>query len=1313
MGLFGLHLPKKVDNVFGDIGRVAQGVARDVNVFDNGASHSNPNPVNNQVGPVVNHPAAYDVGAYTEQYRPPSTINQIGNFAGGVGRQLNFLDNNATFKQQTPITNQSVSQQALGYGRGFVRPFNQLLVEPTVAAARQIPAELTGNRVAEYNANKNLFGGAQNARQALGNVAGNTAVVGLTLAAPGISSFAGDVVGSVLPSAASKGAINALRLAGTAGDTAAGGLLTNTALRTPLAASLTARVAAGALANQAINTGFGVSGQITSGEKINVGQAAKQAIPMTAIGVGSELAPHAIAHVRANPLNEVGAVGKNVKVTSDELAMGKALGMTAEDVKKAKSAPLETTPVPVKNTQKALVAEAQKQASQNPQLGKVGVPEATNGAQAHLNADYVANHEKRIGAAAQTELSKLSPADQELMKSIQTKGVQGALSKAENPQQFQAAADAIRNYYDLRHAYDHYLGIDTPYRQNYLRDLIDRNQVPDQQFTATGGNKAPGYTQAKTKPGVTNVAEALQRDIAGASFNHGKLTYAQGLEQAHPGQISRGSPLVGAEGVNKQLLTPYGQELFATKDLAKDINRRAVSEKPTGVLNAYDKVNANLKYYKLGGGTFHGVTEAGNIAGQQLLSGGLAKHPLQNLKGVAGIFSNKVHESNMKGYTERGIVDRARLSGVTLGENQILGDIKPAKIATKFPVIHQIHEAIFKRQIPEAKLMMFEQQTKGLDPMKPADLSKMRDVAKAVNNMGGINRAVDGLTPNTARKVSRVVLATDFTEGRWRTIGKALELNKWTPENKIARQMVVGKTIVFLLPTLAAATAAGKIDWNNPEDVAKNIADQILDPHFPTPFKGKTGIARVAKTPETFISEIGRMLKPVFDGNPDKTAGVKHYFGARLAAAPSLGEQVLTNQDYFGNPIVAQNPNGKINVGKTAANIGINSAPIPVSQGIKVAQGKQSAGEAAVNTLGARVVADPNSPQMKAFAFQDNTLKGLTPEDKAKWDVVYGSNKDKYGNPITVTPALDSQNNAYTLLTNPKLIETGKKVNDYKASQGLPSDPFFNLNSDQQKAVLNLAIDKFRNPSERTLLKDRNKSWLDQYNNDRTNYFSSLNLPPSTKTKELPEPQPPSNANDYFSLTDPTQKRDYLANHPEITDYFTAHDNFIREGRAKQGLPQYDKYPTAPPQIEKLMTTYSSLPKNDGPNGKSTTRSNWIKSHPNEWAAMTNQFSKQAQYGLEKDAAQAAYEGQDFSASGIKDIMSLAKDLGVSGGSSGYGGGTANYASKYDPSQYLNHAKTAAPPKLFKGVTVRKVAAKGRNYASSGKIKVSSRKAAA
>jgi hypothetical protein len=709
---------------------------------------------------------------------------------------------------------------------------------------------------------------------------------------------------------------------------------------------LASKVAQGAKFGAKAGGGFGAAQGLSQSlqNKNNLKQTLKNVGINTAVGAAGGAALGAAAPVlgsaakNAKPLNEVGAVGKNVK------------GIP--------KLPSEFNPKVTRQLTQNVPKDLGD--SKNPLIGKVGVPDVQPGdiKQPHLNATYVAQHEQRVGQAAQSELAKLSAKDQNLMRGIQINGVKKLAPKAENPQQFVKTESALRNYYNLRHAYDRHLGIPTPYRQNYLRDLMPP-QEPTNNFIAKGGNQAPGYTKAKTAPGATPVAEGLARDIAGSSFNHAKLTYAQGLEQAFPEQISRGSPIVGKDGVTQQLQTPYGNELFATKDLAHKINSRAPVSKVDGALGAYDKVNALAKYVKLSGGAFHAFTEAGNFVGQQLTSGKLFTNPAATGKVVRAFFSPKFFDSEITRLRDNGVFDDAGLSGLTWKPGDIKADVSvtPKNILSKYTGIKALHDATFQRELPLIKLLQFEQKTKGLDRNVPNDLNKMRSVSKGINQeIGGINRAIDGLTPKQARVVARGVLATDFTEGKLRTVVAAL--SKGGEEGKIAREVIAGKTLVFAALATGGAAATGELKGKTPEQVAQNIVGNLVNPAFTS---GKNTVS----FPATHISEFTKPFASFADGSKDKFYGLKHYASARLAAVPSETSQLVNNMDYSGNHIYGKNTkkNGgqPISGAGTALNVAKGVLPIPFSQGTSAVQGKQSLPATVGNIAGLRIYPTPEA----------------------------------------------------------------------------------------------------------------------------------------------------------------------------------------------------------------------------------------------------------------------------------------------------------------------------------------------------------------
>lgn len=1346
MGLSLKNIGKKLTDVLG-------GAERQVNPFDNGATYSNPQGNGQQKSVVqqinesraLNNPftrAADATGNFVGGKVVPTIINTAINIpvsaykgvetlGKGINQHLQAGEQQSQLDGALKQIDDSDAQAQAAFHAGKIDSTRLGKILKSNQADRQSSVDAFKGKIAAAPSGKQFLAAEGQTGLNLLGASGYAGAGAAEVAAP-------STLGSVIKQGAEQGALYG---AGNQGLTAYGD---NKSIKDVVKESAIGGLSGAALGGALGAAGYGIGKLVESPQLNNE----RGSVEIPGGKNADELAAGSAKSIReANAATaETDAL---LKPTPKEISEGASIGMTPDEVAKAKvgmtdpteiSSPTTKMKVKAKGTLDATsklqedlnsgtnVSEAlynymqdtgqtygqaqdalkeafgskslnkgQVNASLNPQKGMtLGAVTEGDASQPILNSRAVRQTVVERGNDALGAIQNLSDGDAALLDKLRTTKAADLASQADDPAAFKAAADAVKNYNDFTHATgSKVLGQNVPYRQDYGAPLLYENspeEIANAQRVALKNN--PGYSKSRgfssyedaAQYGLArrndSFAQDLAFDVQRRSSDLSQLALAKGLEDAYPGQVRVGSIGSGPGGVYKQLDIAGGNRLSLPGDIADDLNKRAAPADTTGALKAYDQLNGYLKYYKLGGGTFHGLTTAGTVAGQQLTSGNLFMHPIDNLKMIAGTLSDSAHQSNMQTFDDAGVTGFSRLTGTSLSPEQILGDANPGSAVTNTPVLKQLHDAVFGRQIPEAKLTIMQQQMEskfpGMDFNNPTaeQVDFGRGVSRAVNNLGGINRAVDGLTPQQAKNLSRVVLATDFTEGKMRTIVNAV--SKGGPEGNIARQMVVGKTLVFLLPTVAVASAQGKIDWSDPKNVGAFIGNQILDPNFSTGLKGNTGIARIAKTPETFVSELGRIIKPMFDGSADKTSGLKHYAGARLAALPSVAEQIGTNQDYQGNPIINRNPDGGINLEKTAAQVGVNSAPIPIAQAIKGAEVlrdqnnkrsvKDIVAEGVLNTVGLRTGADPRDPQMKAFAFETKSTQGLSSDDRKLWDQVYGKNVDKYGNAVTSVPALDSQNKAYTLLTNPQLLDTGKKINDYKKTQGLPGDPFFDLNRDQQKVVLNLAVDKFRNPAERTVLKDQNP-WLGDYNNARSAYFDALHLPPSSKTKELPEPQAPSSISGYSALSDAAQKSQYLQDHPEITDYFTAHDNFIRAGRAKQGLPQYDNYPSPDAATQRLMDTYNALPKAEA-NGKSKIRSAWIKAHPDEWAQMTAQFSKQAQYGLQNDAQRAAYQGEDFSAKGIKDIVSLASDLGVSGGSSGSSFKFGSSGPSQDPYKY-------------------------------------------
>jgi len=902
----------------------------------------------------------------------------------------------------------------------------------------------------------------------------------------------------------------------------------------------------------------------------------------------------------------------------------------------------------------------------NPLRGTVALPEATDVGQAHLNADLVTGQLNDARNIAKEAVANLNSHDLSLIKNIETKPVEIIAQSARNPEEFLKTVTKLRDYYDLRDAWDQYLGVDHGYRMNYLRQLVKQAEtdIKQEPVRVGGGNKRVGYTNARSYQTLnTNVMDALDRE-SGATHNLGKLAYEKGLEHLYGNKISKGELRRGETGFYESLKTKYGKGLAASPEVAQELNSRAVPNKTGKVLNAYDKANAGIKYLKLGGGLFHGTTEAMNFLGQQLTSLETYKNPIEAARASARVISSTVNAAKaeeaftyfkeVKPGETISTMDKARLGGVTIYPKEILADVNVSlvdNLKSSNP-IKMLHDAVFQREIPIQKLTIFEQATKGLNPSIPADLAKIREAANAVNHIfGGLNRAVDThvLSPNNSKTLSRFLLATDFTEAKINTMRDALT-RKGTQGN-IARQAVLGKTLVAAAPGLIAYTALGQIDWSNPKDVVKHVIDQILDPHVPTSFNTKSGINKIAKTPETFISEFGRLITPLFADGPDKKGNeltaIQHYLTGRLAALPSTALQLGSNKDYFGNPVIERNSDGSLKIGQSARNLALQVAPIPVVQANTVYKTQRetpgnttsfanSVLEAASNIAGFRTKADPNDPKMKSLNFQNQVVNGLSKQDKNAWNTVHGKVYDEYGNlKTTVTPA-DLLNKYTTELSNPTVLAADKKINDYKKLQGQPSDPFYDLTPEQQRTLLIIKtlknVDRGDNAGTAKIMTERNQGWIDQYYKDSSTYYDKLNLPPSTKTRLIENPSVSPEVQKALDESKGLAGQDYynyVIQHPELTEYYSNLDSVIRQQRDYYNEPQFKGYPVASDRVSQLLDASRSM-------AKSPERSAIFKD-----PEVSNFLADVAMWQLNQGASKARFEGQDYTQKDLKNIYSV------------------------------------------------------------------------
>lgn len=408
--------------------------------------------------------------------------------------------------------------------------------------------------------------------------------------------------------------------------------------------------------------------------------------------------------------------------------------------------------------------------------------------------------------------------------------------------------------------------------------------------------------------------------------------------------------------------------------------------------------------------------------------------------------------------------------------------------------------------------------------------------------------------------------------------------------------------------------------------------------------------------------------------------------------------------DSQGNPI-AENQKAYTNTSGTARKIGdlFNVSPVRVEKAIKdtlgtvglqglnaVDTGLAKTGLIPQNQIGGQSVATGykksfgqaqgivnanQSEGAKHFAIVKQATAGLNGNELAAYNSIHPQKKNFVNETIYDKTLFDTQDKAATYLRYPGVFEADKKTSQLEGDSGKPTDPLYDLTPEQQKVIFTMQANPSDEPMSKKLTKDN--PWLTDYYKQRSTFFDTI------KSTQTPEEQAKAGidpngvrlviADDNMqkklttlnSLTDKKMKSKFYEDNPDVIDFYKQKDEYDRYKRKAMGFPLYDKYPEPSPETQKVMDFYNKLPKGDGPAKKdgtasSPTRSNWIKSHPNEWASLTDYYNVKAQYDLAQAGSNAVYEGEGFNADDYKDMQSIVNAGG--GGSSGsswknYGGG--------------------------------------------------------
>lgn len=735
------------------------------------------------------------------------------------------------------------------------------------------------------------------------------------------------------------------------------------------------------------------------------------------------------------------------------------------------------------------------------------------------------------------------------------------------------------------------------------------------------------------------------------------------------------------------LYTPQGDPIFASSTVADRINgaTQIPTETVGKVLQKAATASSALQQTALTGGVPNSWFNAFGLSqGNLQVAGYLRPSAFRDMYygSTKGLTQERFTRptSVAKGLTTPEFVRAVEGKGGNIG--QISSDASTMSQGLGRRVANKAsgEQATFQQLVPNFNLSIAEATYKKY-VKKVGHEEALKIAADTVNRTQGFTDVMaKGRSVNTQNATTTVAFAPRYREAVYNQLSNALKA--WKPSNfkdpsfRYSRRFIPGLVATAAVYDAANVHLNGHHMWENRN--GQELSLQI--PIGPKDEKGNQPVVNIPLFPSTLTiprAVVNSVIASVRVAKGEGDIGdVAKEAGKVLSTPLQVGNQILTNRDYFDRPIY--------NDKETAALQGVepdNIAEIVGKEGIYAAkQLLPGWGRAALDKVGvgrdepaswgqtlAQATEAPVrfgkqlNPNTEAyFNDRDQIYKSLNANDRAVWDSIHPPvQKNVNGDYITDKSVWSGSARAANYLNNDAVLKAENEMARRAKARGQKVDPLFgDLKGQQQQIALVIDTLPPKDPN-KTVLKQQNP-WYDQYYKTRQAFFDSL--PPGDPNKPespiaFPEPDTKTaNLQDaYYQIKDPKMKRDFLDRNPEVTEQMAKEEQYSRAVRAAKNLPQYDQFPQASPKVQKLIDTYSALPKGEA-NGKSRIRSAWIKAHPNEWQQMTDQFSKQAQYNLQRDASLASFEGVDMTDKGIKAIKDLAKSLGMSDSSGGFGG---------------------------------------------------------
>jgi len=863
------------------------------------------------------------------------------------------------------------------------------------------------------------------------------------------------------------------------------------------------------------------------------------------------------------------------------------------------------------------------------------------------------------------------------------------------------------------------------YRQNYVphtfaesQDVVaDRVRTLQQQTGAANERVFSTYTDANDILGLNPKFKTIDQmvgDMAGrtAAALENRATIRRGLESGLFSTNQKGGR-IDVRG----MFDENGSQIYAQKGVA-DVLNNVTQTGTTGlekVARAVAKVSEIAQDVLLQGG-IPGTNANFFVAGQAVKDttrniGRFLLNPVQAVKQEGNLIGSFFRTKNQN--RQRATTGTFKANGQTIKNADFIRDLAKEGLPISFETsLTGQGQNVYKRfwdklgnnptfqgYMPNRMLdtaqEVYAQSVKKLGHQEALKLAA--DTTKAF--LGHVDTVASGRSNLTKDLTSAVLFAPKYRESIVTALGNMVKSVTTETGNKAfapSRQLLLGMGMTLMAYELLNRQLNGHSMLDNRQ--GQELSLQV--PYGEKDEKGRQPVANVPFMPGFMtLPRAGfGFAKGVLTGDfKSATAEASKAFSAPIQTAGAI----IGNRDYFGRPIYMDQDTAALEgvAPGSAAQNALDIGAYVVGQGtpawgrgiMDLMKGKPTE-QAIATALEAPVRFGKELPPAQKGYFKDReeVYNTLDVNDRAVWDAIYPKIKNSRGEYIAEKSIDYGMTRAANFLNSPAVLAAANEMARRAKDRGEKIDPFFELDPTQQRIALRMDTLPPKDPN-RTVLKKEN-AWYQDFSKSRSAFFDSLPAGDPNKPKgpiDYPEAsdQVKQLQDAYYQIKDPKMKRDFMTKNPELGEQFAKEEQYTRAVRALKNLPQYDQYPEPSTEVQALMDAYSALPKGEA-NGKSRIRSAWIKSHPEEWSKMTDQFNKIAQFNLEQDAQIAAFEGQDLTDKGIKAIASLAGG----GGNKTFGAGKPKTISSVQGAG-LRKAVTFKTPKLgrvaTKGISVK------------------------